>query len=120
MSYRHVPLGPDAALPPSSNRRATVRYHCAPATLGRLQLPPREEMQNTWVLDISLAGVGLLLGRALEPGLAVVIHMGDRSGARVYDLPAQVIHATKEISGDWVVGCRLDTSLTQDDLDALV
>ena len=120
MSFRHVPLGPDPAPPPSSNRRATVRYHCAPATLGRLQLPPREEVQKAWVLNISLAGVGLLLSRPLEPELAVVIRMDDTAGARVYDLPARVIHATKEIGGDWVVGCRLDTPLTQDDLDALV
>jgi hypothetical protein len=119
MSFRHVPLGPDPA-PPSPNRRATVRYHCAPATLGRLQLPAREEIQKAWVLDLSLGGVGLLLTRALEPGLAVVVRMNGSAGGRIYDLPARVVHATKDIGGDWVVGCRLDTALTQDDLDALV
>jgi hypothetical protein len=120
MSFRHVPLGPEPAPASSPNRRATVRYHCAPATLGRLQLPPREEAQNAWVLDLSLGGVGLLLSRPLEPGLAVVVRMGGAAGARAYELPARVVHATREIGGDWVVGCRLDTPLTQDDLDALV
>jgi hypothetical protein len=72
------------------------------------------------VLDISRGGVGVLLSRPLEPGLSVVIRMGATAGARDYELPAQVVHATKEIGGDWVVGCRLDTPLTQDDLDALV
>jgi hypothetical protein len=120
MSFRNVPLSPEPAPPPSANRRANVRYHCAPATRGRLRLPPSEELQNAWVLDVSLAGVGLLLNRPLEPGLSVVIRVGATAGARVFDLAARVIHATKEIGGDWVVGCRLDTPLTRDDLDALV
>src|SRR5205809_844986 len=104
MSFRNVPLKPEPAPLPSPNRRAHVRYHCAPATLGRLQLPPSEELQTVWVLDVSLAGVGLLLKRPLEPGLPVVIRVGATAGARVFDLPAQVIHATKEIGGEWVVG----------------
>jgi hypothetical protein len=71
------------------------------------------------VLDVSLGGVGLLLNRPLEPGLTVVVRISGTASGRAYDLPARVVHATKETGGDWVVGCRLDSPLTQDDLDGL-
>ena len=77
-------------------------------------------MQPAWVLDVSLGGIGLLVSRALDPGLSVVIRMSDTAGAKVYDLPARIVHTTKEPGGDWIVGCRLDKPLTQQDLDALV
>jgi hypothetical protein len=105
---------------PLSDRRATERYHCAPATLVRLQVPPKQEIQQGWLLDGSLGGVGMLLARPQEPGLAVVIRLSTMAGAKVYELPARVIHATAYSGGDWVVGCRLDTPLTQDDLDAVL
>jgi hypothetical protein len=121
MSFRHVPLGASPEAVSSPERRATIRYHCAPATLGRVALPPKEETQQGWVLDISRNGLGLLLPRPLPSGLPVLVRMKDTAGANVYDLPGQVVHATKQVAGgEWVVGCRLDAPLTQDDLDALL
>jgi hypothetical protein len=120
MSFRNVPLAGEPPQTPDSNRRAAIRYHCAPATAGRVLLPPRQEMQRGWVLDVSLGGVGLLLGRPLTPGTSVVIRMSGPEDGQAHELPAQVIHATREIGGEWVVGCQLTTPLTRDELDALL
>ena len=121
MSFRHIPLGADPERLSTPERRATIRYHCAPATLGRVELPPKEEMQKGWVLDVSRTGIGLLLPRPLLAGLPVMVRMKDTAGAKVYELLGQVVHSTKQLAGgDWVIGCQLDTPLTQDDLDALL
>jgi hypothetical protein len=120
MSYRNVPIPDEPSGPPPSNRRATVRYHCAPATPGRIELPPRQEMQRGWVLDVSLGGVGVLLGRPLEPGQPVVLCLSGQARGQAYELPARVAHATREPGGEWVIGCHLDRELTRDELDDLL
>jgi hypothetical protein len=108
--------------PPRSlgNRRATVRYLCAPATPGRLVVVEKQEMQRAWVLDLSLTGVGLLLSRPLDAGLLVVVRLRSSDGGKVFELPAHVARSTKQASGDWTVGCELVTRLTPDELDALL
>lgn len=121
MSFRHVPLQESPAPEKvSSNRRATVRYHCAPATPGRVVLAEKLEMQRAWVLDLSLGGVGLLLGRPLAPGQHVVIRLKATGSEKVHELSAGVVHATREPGGEYVVGCRLDTRLTAEELEALL
>ncbi|MCI0462436.1 MAG: PilZ domain-containing protein [Gemmataceae bacterium] len=121
MSLRNVPLGDEAAeRKPQINRRATVRYHCAPATSGAVLLVDRQEMQRAWVLDLSEGGAGLLLGRPLAIGQLVVIRIKCPSSERIYELPGRVAHATREPGGDWVVGCQLLSRLTRDELDSLL
>jgi hypothetical protein len=120
MSFRNIPVPGESLGTPPSNRRATIRYHCAPATPGRIALPPRPEMQRAWVLDVSLGGVGLMLGRPLEPGQSVVLRLRGAADGQVYELTARVAHATREPGGDWVIGCRLDRELNRDELDDLL
>jgi hypothetical protein len=120
MSYRNIPVpGESVSLAPS-NRRATIRYHCAPATAGRIASPPKQEMQRAWVLDLSLGGVGLLLSRPLEPGQSAVLRLRGTADGQVYELTARVAHATQEPGGDWVIGCHLDRELSRDELDDLL
>ncbi len=121
MALRNVSLGDQAAEPePQTNRRATVRYHCAPATPGAVLLPNKQEMQRAWVLNLSQGGAGLLLSRPLAAGQLLVIRMKSPANGQIYELPARVAHATSEPSGDWVVGCQLLTPLTPDELDSLL
>jgi hypothetical protein len=121
MARSKVPLPePAPAEGSASNRRATVRYHCAPATPGRVLLVEKQEMQRAWVLDLSLTGVGLLVPRPLAAGLLIVVRMQATLGEKVYELPARVAHSTREPGGDYVVGCELITRLTPEELDALL
>ena len=120
MSFRNVPVPGEPSGASPSNRRATIRYHCAPATPGRVATPAKQEMQRGWVLDVSLGGVGLLLGRPLEVGQAVTLCLSGLASGPVYELPARVAHATREPGGDWVVGCDLDRELSRDELDDML
>jgi hypothetical protein len=107
------------ASPTRVNKRATVRYQCAPATPGRVIVAEDQEFQRAWVLDLSVKGIGLQLTRPLKAGTLVVIQMKS-SQKKIYDLAAQVAHATAMSCGDWVVGCELIQRLSQEELDDLL
>ncbi len=97
-----------------------MRYKCGPATAGRVLLDG-EEWQRAWVLDLSSTGVGLLLARALDAGLEIVIHLKSGDGkTRFISCRPVCCHATRQPDGDWVVGCEFTTELTADQLDALL
>ena len=82
--------------------------------------PVWQEMQRAWVLDVSLGGVGLLLGRPLQPGTPVVVCITGAEDGKIHELPAEVVHATREVGGEWVVGCRLTQELSREELEALL
>jgi c-di-GMP-binding flagellar brake protein YcgR len=121
MSFQYVPLGVQVGPPKClySNRRGAVRYQCAPATPGQVQLGG-EEWQRAWVLDLSLGGIGLLLSRAIEPGTQIVVHLKNATRDKVYQLTARICHATRQPDGDWILGCEFIEKLTDDQMDALL
>jgi hypothetical protein len=101
-------------------RRREPRYHCGPATLGRLVARESGEIRRGWVLDLSIYGAGLLMPQPLPEGTLMVLHVKSTAGDRSYALPGHVVHATTQMSGDWLVGCEFADPLSADDLDALL
>lgn len=102
------------------NHRATVRYQCAPAFVGRLLVAGDQEYQRGWLQDLSLGGLGILLRRALPVRVPVVIRLKSSTSDKTYDLPARVVHSTQLANGDYLVGCEFVQSLTNEDLDQLL
>jgi hypothetical protein len=101
-------------------RRTEPRYQCPPATSGRVTgrsgVPPR----RVWVLNLSHGGAGLLSDQPLEPETLLVVQLRSNAQDRVYEVPARVVHSTKQVSGDWIVGCEFSARLGEDDLEALL
>ncbi len=123
MPQQLVPLPAEVAVVPRSqwdHRRAQPRYHCGPATLGRVVTPGAAETQRGWVLDLSARGAGLLLSKPLPPQTLCVLHLKSTTGQRRYELPGRVVHATTQPNGDWLIGCEFADALSADDLDALL
>jgi hypothetical protein len=121
MSFQYVALATNtSAKRAPANRRAFVRYQCGPATPGRVAVAGVEEWQPTWVLDLSLGGVGLLLSRPLESGLVLTLHLRSDSQNITYEFPARTCHVSRQPDGDWVVGCQFEQPLTDEVLDALL
>jgi hypothetical protein len=121
MSFQYVPLGGEVKKPRSpSNRRASVRYQCGPATVGRLVQPDSHETQPVWVMNLSLTGVGLLLEQRIEPKTLLLVQIKDSSGKRLFELAATLVHITRQPTGDWFAGCEFLTRLSDDDLDAML
>lgn len=102
------------------NRRATIRYRCAPATVGKVFSSDDHEFQRAWIIDLSLHGVGMQLSRPLELGRLVYLSIRSSDGLKVHELAAHVIRANPVPHGDWYVGCELVKPLTPDELDELL
>lgn len=100
--------------------RTEVRYRCALATLGRLHFPDTGESLDSWICNLSTGGIGLNVGRALEPGTPLFVHLRSSDKSAAFKLPARVIHATPEADGSYRIGCELLDPLTPDMMDELL
>jgi hypothetical protein len=79
-----------------------------------------EEWWSGHVLDLSLVGLRLLLGRRLAPGSRLAIEVRARPGAASRRLVADVVHAHFCRHGGWELGCELVTKLSQEELRTLL
>ncbi len=102
------------------NRRATVRYHCAPATLANVYVGDEQEFQRACVLDLSVSGVGLLMGRRFDVGQLLLVCIRGNVRSRTFKLYAEVAHCDPLPMGEWIIGCELAAPLTPEDLDQLL
>jgi hypothetical protein len=103
-----------------ANSRATVRYRCAPATIGRLYVADDHEFQHAWVLNLSQTGIGFFLSRPVAAGMSVVIQMRATESAEVHELCATVAHCTAQLTGEWLVGCEFIQPLPVELRDSLL
>jgi hypothetical protein len=109
-----------AALSGRSNKRATVRYRCAPATIGKLYVSDDHEYQHSWLVNLSAGGVGLILTRPVPRGSFVLIHIKSNHPGKTYELAAHVVYCNALPHGEWNVGLELATPLSPEDLDLLL
>lgn len=101
-------------------RRAETRYHCGPATAGRVSKADDETLRRAWILNLSATGIGLLLDGSIDVGTQLIIHLKSNDAGTFFDLPARVAHSTLQANGEWLVGCELADKLRQEDLDVLL
>jgi hypothetical protein len=119
LSYRNLSIDELISKAGSSNRRATVRYQCAPATPVRIRLTGVQELQG-WVLDLSARGVGVQLEQPVTASTHVLLQIKSKDSKKSFELAARVVHATMTPCGEWHVGCELLRQLTPEDLDQLL
>jgi hypothetical protein len=111
----------NAVRPVKGNRRATVRYRCAPATMGKVYLADDQEFQRACIVNLSLKGIGLQIPRPLSAGQFVVVSLKSNDGAKNFELAAHVMHCDPlPLGEEWFVGCELTLPLSSDDLDQLL
>jgi PilZ domain len=120
VSQASIPHEGMAKLAARSNRRATVRYRCAPATVGKLHATDDHEFQRAWILDLSLTGFGMQLGRPIELTHLVDLTIRANDGEKTFELSAQVIHCREVSPGEWYAGCEFLVPLSRDDLEQLL
>jgi serine/threonine protein kinase len=101
-------------------RRASVRRACR---RGSLCLPLGSEGQTPWeaeVRNISAGGLGLVLGRRVEPGTVLLVEWQQAVRGAPTTLLARVIHAQPLPTGRWRLGCQLTQGLGEDEIQALL
>jgi len=103
-----------ASTPLHIERRAAIRYqsnHEASCAIG-------SEAQQAWgrVKDISVQGVGLLLDREIKPGTRLVVDIHSKIHPLPMRVPAHVVRCEKHSSTTWVIGCKFEVPLSEEDL----
>ena len=120
MAQASIPKEGEARSVAAQNRRASIRYRCAPATIGKVISTHDQEFQRAWILDLSLKGMGMQLARPLVPGHLIIVTMKDNAGRKTFELTGHVAFCASLHHGDWHVGCEFTTQLTVEELDQLL
>lgn len=94
-------------------RRASVRHPCCVAASSRSAQTPSQE---TWVVNLSVSGIGLLLRWRPEPETTLVVRLEGAAGTTPQVLWAQVVHVMKQAEGEWYVGCAFPKPLNTGEL----
>jgi len=71
------------------------------------------------VVDFSVRGLGLLFHRPLEPGNVLAVELKGRRHGVSRILAVRVVHATRQSDGNYLIGCELNTNLSDDEIHAL-
>ncbi len=101
-------------------RRSAVRYRCALATLGRISFPETGEVLETWIANLSEAGIGLNLPKSIDPGISLTIFLKGPNHDGAVRLTAKVVHSTPEADGSFRIGCEFETRLQPEQLESLL
>jgi hypothetical protein len=99
-------------------RRAAVRYLCDQEVF----YSPLWTSERRWarIRNISADGISLLVSAPIESGTDLAIDMKTVDPSALLTLVARVVHSTKQEEGSWIVGCRTLSSLTEEELLALL
>jgi hypothetical protein len=88
-----------------AERRKSRRFACRLEAICHLD----DASSPAPIVDISAAGIGLLLDRELEPGSTVQLQLRTPRGTRT--LPMEVIHVAPAGPGCWLIGGAFETDL---------
>jgi len=108
--------------PSREDRRAWVRYPSErKSTCQPVALPTATQAEGQWgaqVRDISSGGVCLYLRRRFEIGTPLIVEFPDVAGNKL-TVTVRVARVTAE-RGGWIIGCQMDSPLSDEDLKALL
>ena len=104
-----------------AERRASIRHVCRLETL--CQPADTEEPVQRWpatVCDISLEGMGVLLGEPFKPGTILGVELTSSDETLEYTMFAKVMHIQELADGRWRAGCSFTRKLSDDELRSLL
>jgi hypothetical protein len=97
-------------------RRAVERYPCRRSPFVRVLARPSFQMYRAFLQDVSPEGLGLVLDRSFDVGTLLAIQLRTLHAGVSGILTARVIHATPQPDGSWLLGCRLNRRLTEEEI----
>jgi hypothetical protein len=103
-----------------ADQRAWVRYP-AQGTVAFRMLPGEVgSPQSGELIDLSPAGVGLLVDQKVEPGSALTVTLRRNDNKPDRTMLVCVVYLTDRPDGKWAVGCQFLHELTEKELQELV
>ena len=102
-----------------AERRIAPRYSGSQVTSCQIIALPSKVPVQVKLRDISSGGLGLLARESLAKGTFLAV---DLLGTKDFHLRlrAQVVHATPQSNGLWVLGCVLERELGREELEAML
>jgi hypothetical protein len=115
-----------AVAPPSTEPAAAVvrhrvlaRYPCYGRPMIRLLERPSFKCLMAMVHNFSGRGLGLIFHRPLEPGAVLALQLRRRFHGLSRIVSVRVVHATPQADGNYLIGCELNTRLSDEELELL-
>ena len=101
-----------------AERRGCVRYYYRSGP--RVRYVARSTFRGGWAVlqDISISGVGLLLGHRPEPGTVVLLQLPGPVPGVTHTRLARVVR-TQPRGHNWFAGCQFTPPLSEAELDSL-
>jgi hypothetical protein len=103
----------------STDRRAAERFAVNHDTACTFFSPVVEDFPPVRVVNISMDGIGLLVGRTIKPGTLLTVTLANQARGLTKTVLVRAIHATPQ-PGGCMVGGQFTTPLTYQELTALV
>jgi hypothetical protein len=107
----------DSIHSPADNRRLKPRFAPTFGTICRLLHQPQKQ---GLVWDISVFGVGLLLGEAPEPGEWIPVELRTETDAAPISISIQAVYSRELTTGDYFVGAKFNRSLSEVEIEPLI
>jgi hypothetical protein len=101
-------------------RRASVRLQSSAKGCCQSLSIQREAGWEATVRDISCSGIGLLISRRFEIGTLLAIELAEAAEGPTRLLVARVVRLLPQSEGHWLVGCKLMSSLSEDEVRLLL
>lgn len=103
-----------------SDQRAWVRCP-ARGSVNYRPVPPDENTPKiAELVDLSPAGVGLIVSERIEPGSAITLNLPRLDQKPDRELLACVVYLTNRPDGKWAIGCNFLNEMSEKDLNDLV
>jgi hypothetical protein len=106
-------------MPEPADRRSADRFQVNADASCPFISPVVEDFGPVKIRDLSMAGVGLLMSRKVEPGALVAITLANTVKGFSKTVLMRVIHTTP-VAGNYLVGGTFTTPLTYQEMSALV
>ena len=108
--------GPPTPQNAGAEKRTEPRHGCRRLVRVRRAMAPGAPSRLAIVQNVSTQGIGLLLTEPVPAETVLEIEMPGQSIVKRF---ARVVHSTKQADG-WLVGCALNNSLSDVDLEQLL
>ena len=102
------------------DRRAVERYPVNIDTKCTFLSPVLEDFGPVRIKNVSSEGIGLIVGRKLEPGLLLAVTITNPTKPFNKTLMVRVMHVTEQAGGSYLVGGAFTTALAYDELTTMV
>jgi len=110
---------PSAASLPEAERRLFVRYCCDPPPRVRSLVQPEMHFREGLLKDISPRGLCLILDEAIPVSKRLVVRLPGRQRGTSLCRVVHVKHVEPDGSGRWLVGCEMNTALSNEQMRLL-